>query len=481
MGSLPREVIASQPPMAARHDPTAVRWLLVGTFVIVLDFFIVDVAIPVLQHGLHATSADIQLILAGFALAYAAGLIIGGRVGDRFGRKRTFIAGLALFTFASVVRGVAPSALVLVIARVVQGVAAALLSPQVLATFASVLESGARARAVNAYGVTMGVASVFAQTIGGVLIRFNLLGWGWRWCFLVNVPIGVAGIVMVARVVPESYAPRRDRLDIPGMVLIATALTALTLPLIEGREQGWPAWSWWCLAGSLPMFALFVAWEQRVKRRGGVPLIDPALFRQRILTVGVLAQVTFYMSMAGFYLVLAIYLQQGRGLDALGAGLIFIANGAGYLATSSIANRVAATLKHQVIAVGCLLRMVGLGLLWLAVLTVGVHRSVGWLVPGLICNGAGTGLAVAPLASTVLSRVERQQAGAVSGVLTTGLQVGNAIGVALIGIIFYGVLTAGGAHAAGAPLPYGRAFAGGLAYLVVVNGALIALVQRLRE
>lgn len=455
-----------------QRAPASVLVLLVGTFMAVLDFFIVNVAIPDIQRDLRASDAEIELVVAGYAIAYGSALIIGSRLGDRFGRKRMFLLGVALFTASSAICGFTPNAEILVVARFIQGLGAALLSPQVLAIFGAELGPSAKAHALVAYGFVMGVASVFAQLVGGVLIGLDLLGIGWRACFLINVPIGLVALVLAARMTPESRTPSAPRLDLIGMMLAFAALTALTLPLIEGRQHGWPGWSVALLASAALLFLGFALWEVRSKRRGAVPLVDLEMFRERYFTIGLAAQITFYMGMAGFYLVLALYLQEGRGLTPLGAGLIFVANGAGYLCTSSQVGRFAERLDRQVIALAALGRAAGVGVLLYTVSKIGVAGSSLWLIPGLFVNGAGTGLAVSPLASTVLSRVETEHVGAASGVLTTGLQVGNAIGVAVIGVIFYAVLRQ-------SPSNYAHAFASALVYLIAMSVVLMGLVQLL--
>jgi EmrB/QacA subfamily drug resistance transporter len=462
----------AQDALAARPHGGTLLVLLAGSFIASLDFFIVNVAIPSIQRDLSATSAAIQFIVAGFAIGYGSGLIIGGRIGDIFGRRRMYMLGMTVFTLSSVVCGVAPSAAVLVGARVVQGLAAAVMSPQVLSILGTLYTGEARARAFNAYGVVMGVSAVFGQLIGGLLIHGNVFGWGWRNCFLINLPIGIVALSLVPRLVPETRAPGRPRLDIGGMVLIALALVAVVLPLIEGRQQGWPPWAWLSLAAAVPLFALFTLYERGLMRRGSAPLIDLGLFRERAFTAGLLAQLTFFMGMAAFFLVFALFVQFGRGLDALGAGLIFIAIGAGYMATSNIARLAAVKMGRQVIAAGALLRVVGLSLLVLTVAEIGVSGSIAWLVPALVIDGAGMGLALAPLATTVLSRVTPSHAGAASGVLNTGLQMGNALGVAVIGVIFYGLLAS--SHGVNA---YPHAFQFSLLYLIAVEVVLAVLVQ----
>jgi EmrB/QacA subfamily drug resistance transporter len=448
--------------------------VLAGTFMSVLDFFIVNVAIPSMQRDLRATAAQIQFVVAGYALAYAGGLITGGRLGDLYGRRRLFLIGMAAFTLASMACGLAPTAAILIVARIAQGLAAAFMTPQVLSILAATYAGQARLRALNAYGVTMGIAAVLGQLIGGVLIQTDVLGLGWRGCFLINLPIGLVTIALIPRHVPESRATGKPRLDIVGMVLVSAATTAVVLPLIEGRQQGWPLWAWLCLIASLPAFLAFGRYERGVARRYGWPLVDPTLFRERAFTAGLTAQVVFFAALASFYLALAIYLQVGRGLNPLQAGLIFVATGAGYLGTSTNARHFAARWGRQVIAVGGVMRAVGLTLMIFAVGWIGDTGSGAWLVPGLIIDGAGMGLALAPLTTTILSRIPPQHIGAASGVLNTGFWTGNALGVAISGVIFYGVVS----NSTGGN-PYPHAFLLSLIYFALINVAVALLVQML--
>jgi EmrB/QacA subfamily drug resistance transporter len=463
---------AAAPSSAPYWGPVLV--LLTGTFIAVLDFFIVNVAVPSIQRDLHASPADIEWIVAGFAVTYGSGLIIGGRLGDIYGRRRLFVTGLMLFMFSSALCAAAPDIGVLITGRLIQGASAALLSPQILAVIRTTFPGPLQLRAFNAYGVTMGLAAVFAQLIGGLLIEADPDGLAWRSCFLINIPIGAAVLALAPKYVPESRAPGRPRLDIGGMLLIALALTAIALPLIEGRQLGWPDWSWASLGASVPLLGLFASYERGLSRRGGSPLVDMALFRERAFSAGLGAQLVFWTGQASYFLVLALYLQFGRGLGPLGAGLVFTAIGAGYMATSTTARFVAAKVGRQVIALGGVLRIAGLLLLVLALAWTGDGGNIGWLLPALVIDGAGQGLAVAPLATTVLSRVTPQQAGAASGVLTTGIQAGNALGVAIVGVIFYAVLNH--AHGTGS---YAHAFAFSLIYVLFAAALLALLVQLL--
>ncbi|MFE2109992.1 MFS transporter [Kitasatospora sp. NPDC059463] len=443
--------------------------LLTATFMTALDVFVVNVAVPSLQTDLGAGPAAVQWVVAGFALALAVGLITAGRLGDRYGRRRTFGLGLALFTLASAACGLAPTAGALVGARIAQGLAAALMGPQVLAILRTAYSGAAQARAFSMYGLTMGLGAVFGQLIGGVLIRADLFGLDWRSCFLINLPVGLAALALVRRCLPESRAPHRPGLDPVGVALVTVALTGLVLPLIQGAEAGWPLWTWLCLGSSVVLLALFAVHQHRGSRAGGSPLVDTRLFADRAFTTGMLAQLAFWLGQASFFLVLALYLQPGRGLDALGAGLVFTTIGLGYLVTSTTAHHVLARLGPRTIALGGLLMAAGLGLLGLAVHTTDPGGSVWWLAPGLFVDGLGMGLVVAPVTSVVLAGVEPRLAGSAAGVVSTVQQVAGALGVALIGIVHY---------AADDPAEaFGRSLAA-LAALEVLLAGLVRLLPR---
>jgi EmrB/QacA subfamily drug resistance transporter len=429
-----------------------------------------------MQSDLGAGASAIQWIVAAFGLALAAALITAGRIGDIAGRRRIFALGLTLFTLSSAACGLAPTVGVLITARAVQGLSAALMGPQVLVILQTAYHGAAQAKAFAMYGLTMGIGAVFGQLIGGVLIRADLFGLDWRSCFLINVPVGVATLVLIPRVVPESRAPQRPRLDPTGVALVTAALVALVLPLIQGRTQGWPAWTWVCLAGSAVLFTVFGVHQHRASARGDLPLVHTGLFRGRAFSAGSLAQLTFWLGQGSFFLILALYLQQGRGLDALASGVVFTVIGAGYLATSMTAHLLAARMGRHVLTVGALLMALGLGLLWLAVGLLGTGggtAGAAWLAPGLLVDGLGMGMVIAPLTGMVLSRVSPQLAGSASGVLATTQQVAGALGIALIGIVFYGAL--GNA----APDRFPHAFQLGLASLAGLELVLAGLVQLL--
>ena len=414
---------------------------------VVLDFFIVNVALPSIQTDLHATAGAIEWVVAGYALTSAVFLITAGRLGDCFGRRRMFSIGLALFTLASAACGAAGSPTELVIARLVQGVAGALLTPNVLSIIGVLYNGPDRLRALSAYGTVMGVAAVSGQLIGGALMATNVAGLGWRSCFLINVPVGALALVLAPRLIPESRAQSSPRVDLPGTVLITVALTAVVLPLVEGRQHGWPAWTWASFAAAPVLLTVFMAHQRNLARRGGSPLLDASLFRHRSFTAGLVTQLAFWGGQASFFVVLALYLQQGRGLHPLPAGLVFTILAAAYVVASMLAPGLTARHGRRAIGFGAIVLASGHALLLAAVSDVGVGGSIAALAPGLLLVGTGMGLVLAPLATTILQALEPERAGAASGMLTTMQGVGNALGVAVTGVLFFGALHAGYAHA----------------------------------
>ena len=460
---------------AAHASPwAALPVILAGTFIVVLDFFIVNVAMPAMQRNLHASSGALEWVAAGYGLTSAVFLISAGRLGDRIGRRRAFSIGLAVFTVSSALCGIAPTPSILVAARLLQGVGGALLMPNVLALI-NVLYTGAdRPRALSAYGMVMGVAAVGGQLIGGALVQADVAGLSWRSCFLINIPIGIAALALAPRLVPESRAPRVSRLDLTGTVLVTAAVTAIVLPLVEGRQHGWPLWTWLSLAAAPALLTAFVAHQRRLAARGGAPLLELALFRRRSFSTGLLAQGVFWCGQASFFLVFGLYLQLGRGLSALAAGLVFTMLAAAYLVASAAAPAFAERNGRRTLAVGALTLALGHALLLLTVAEVGTGGSVALLLPGLALIGAGMGLGITPLATIVLSSIEPEHAGAASGALATMQNVGNAVGVAIIGVLFF---SAG-------PDGFARGFElslGALAAILVVVAALTRLLPTLER
>src|SRR6201996_8577990 len=356
------------PARTQRGARPGVSWaplavILCGTFVYILDFFVVNVALPSIQRGLAASPAAIEWIVAGYGLTSAAFLVTGGRLGDHYGRRRAFCAGLAAFTVTSALCAVAPDAGFLVAARLAQGVAAAVLAPNVLSILGTSYVGPARVKAISVYGMVMGIAAVGGQLLGGLLIAANLAGLGWRAIFWVNVPIGLAALALARRVVPESRATSAGtgarRLDLRGAALFTAPVVAIVLPLLDGRAHGWPAWSWACLAAGPLLLVLFARHLRAGAGRGRPPLLDPAIFAVRGLRAGLACQLLFWSQQAAGYLLLALYLQEGRGLSPIGSGAMFAALAAGYLLTSLRAPALTVRLGRRVIVTGALVALAG--------------------------------------------------------------------------------------------------------------------------
>lgn len=408
-------------------------------------------------------------------LDHGVDLLTGGRLGDRFGRRRVFLAGLVGFALASLACGVAPTATALVISRLAQGAAAAVLLPQVLSILSVTYTGAARVRAFTWYGIVLGSAWVGGQVVGGVFIQTDLFGWGWRTCFLINVPISVIALLLTRRAVGESRSQTFRSLDGPGVALVTVGLGLLVGPLVLGRQYGWPAWSIACLVLSAPVLAFFLGYQSRLGRRGGSPLIETALLKSRPFRAGTGLAFANFAGMTSFFLVFSVYLQEGEGLSALGGAIAFLPVGIGFLVTSFSAPLLSRVLGHRSIAVGALVVAVGDVALALVVGTQDDHLNAWTLVGPLLLSGAGLGAILTPLTARVLSGVAPDHAGAASGLVSTMQQVGGSVGVALIGIIFYGVIGTGGARG----VTYAPAFQFSLIYTVALAGAVAVLAMRL--
>jgi EmrB/QacA subfamily drug resistance transporter len=430
-----------------------------------LDFFIVNVALPSIQRDLRAGPAAIQLVVAGYGLAFGVGMITGGRLGDMYGRRRLFVIGLALFTVTSAASGLAPDALFLVISRVLQGGAGAMMTPQVLAILGTVYAGERRAKAFAAYGMTMGIAGVLGQLLGGLVIQADVAGSSWRGIFLINVPVGVASLALSRRLVPESRGVRSE-LDLAGTALATLGLAAVILPLVEGQQYGWPAWTWLCLAAAPFLLGTFIWQQARRKQATRAPLLDLGLFRNRAFGVGSAAALTYALVPASFFFVLALYLQDGRRLSALFSGTVFSAVGAGFLAAMLLTQAMTARLSRQILALGALVTASGGAITALAASAT----SSADLLPGLAVIGFGIGMVLVPLSATVLRDVAAVHADSAAGVLATFQQAGAALGVAVIGVVFFREL-----HLASFP----HAFAVSLVVLAGLTTLTAALVQLL--
>jgi EmrB/QacA subfamily drug resistance transporter len=458
----------------ARRPGLVLPVVLAGTFMAILDVAIVNVAIPSIRRDLHASFGGVELVISAYTLTYACLLVTGGRLGDLFGRRRMFIAGLLLFSAASAGCGAAPSIAVLVAARAVQGVGGALMYPQVLAIIQITYTGEDRARALGLFGAVIGIAAVVGQLFGGALLALNAFGWTWRPVFLVNVPVGLLAAAAAWLVLPDDLVETGTRLDGGGVLLIAVALVLLAVPLLEGRDYGWPAWAIACLVCAAPAWAAFLLFEHRLERRGGAPLVRLGLFRQAGFAGGIPIAMLFMASYASFLLMLAIYLQAGLGFSPLHSGLVYTPDALGFFAASMAAPKLVPLLGRHVLSAGYVMAAAGLGATAATVAAAG-KGLVGWEVaPSLLIAGLGQGLGMSPLVGTIIAGLEPADAGAGAGVVTTTLQIGNVLGVALGGLLFFTLV--GGAHPGAA---YANAFAQALPVSAALLLAASLLVHRL--
>lgn len=415
--------------------------LLVGAFLPPLDFFIVNVALPSIRGELGAASSAEQLVISSYAGLYAVTLITGGRLGDLYGRGRMFFIGLIGFAAASMLCGLAGSSWALIAGRALQGVTAAVMAPQALASVQAIFPEAEKPLALSLYGAVFGVAAVVGQALGGILISLDLMGLGWRAIFLVNVPVAILVVLFGIPLLKETRAQDARKLDLGGTALSMVTLGALIVPLIEGREAGWPPWSWLSLTAAPVLAWLFWRYETRLAQAGGTPLLDPAAMRAPGLGRALLIALLFY-AVGVFFLLFSIYLQEALHATALGAGLVFLPFGAGLLLGPLSTPFWRRILGAYVNPTGMGLEGVGFaGLVWAIVATpTGVSPAPVPLAAILFVIGFGQGLALPTLMRMVTGRVAPAFSGMIAGVASSTLQVGTALSVAVIGGIFYTVL-----------------------------------------
>ena len=425
--------------------------LLAGGFLPPVDFFIVNVALPSIQASLGATPAELQLVVSGYAASYAVFLITGGRLGDLYGRRRLFLLGMAGFTIANLACGLAATPLQLVAWRLLQGIAAAMLVPQVLGPLRTLFPTERDlARAMSSYGIMMGLAAAAGQFLGGALTQWSPFELGWRAVFLLKLPVCLGVLAAGWALVPETSAGRRVRLDIGGAALISAALACLVLPLAEGRQQGWPAWTLIMLAAA-PVLALgFLRFEARLTRRGGMPILDLALLSIPSFRRGVVVGTLFFFTTA-FYVTFSLYEQQGRGTDPLFTGLAILPYGVGLFFGPVMSAPLVARFGAALLPIGMAIQVAGYAGTAVAV----AFGADGWpVLLAVLVAGFGQGIALPRLFNAALGDVPPSQAGVAAAVVNSALQIGGSISVAAVGSLFFAVLAGGSGHEA-----YGHAFA----------------------
>lgn len=432
-------------PTALSAPPSdRTRWLalaivMTAAFMDLVDVTIVNIAIPSIQRNEHASVGQIQWITAGYALAFAAGLITGGRLGDIHGRKRLFLVGIGGFTLASALCGFATNPEMLVASRFLQGGMAALMVPQVLSIVHATFPAHERGKVFGLFGAIVGLGAVSGPLLGALLTEWNLFGLEWRPIFLINLPVGVLAWLLGRRFITESRAPKALKLDLVGVALVTLGLLMLLYPLIRGRELGWPLWGYVSMAGALVVFAGLVAYERRKAARDGSPLVELSLFRVKSFAAGIAVQTVFGVALGIFFLVWTLYMQVGLGWSPLRAGLTGVPFS---LAVSTAAGlsvqQLVPRFGRKVLQAGALVMGAGVLLyLWEAG-HYGLAIASWQMALPLVVMGLGMGLIVAPLTDAVLSEVPREHAGSASGLINTVQQMGNALGLGLVAVVFYG-------------------------------------------
>jgi EmrB/QacA subfamily drug resistance transporter len=431
-----------------RHRWIAFAAVLISSVMELLDATIVQVAAPAIRDDIGGSYADLQWMGAAYTLSLAVLLLTGGRLGDMFGRKRMLMIGIGGFTAASLLGSLAQSPDMLIASRALQGVFGAVMLPQGFGLIRELFGPEEMGKVWGAFGPIMGLSAVVGPIVGGTLVDADLLGTGWRSIFAVNLPFGVAALAIAAKYIPARPAgARTTRLDMPGVALAGIGTLMLVYPLVQGRELGWPTWVKLLLAGSLPVLALFAAYQVRRKRSGATPLIEPSLFGKRAYVSGIAFSVFFFGAMGGVMLTIGILLQLGLGYSPIHAALTMAPWALGAIFGSAFGGASMHKLGRTVLHIGLALMATGLAAQVAALEIAGTSIDHWDLVAPNLIGGAGMGMIFVPLFDIILGGVKEHELGSASGVLGSIEQLGMALGIAVLGTIFFGIV--GAEHAAG--------------------------------
>jgi EmrB/QacA subfamily drug resistance transporter len=432
---------------AAPAEPAPYRWrwvvlaiVLVAEIMDLLDSTVITIAAPTVRASLGGGTSAMQWWAAGYTLAFGVFMIVGGRLGDAFGRRRVFVVGITGFTLASAACALAPSPDALIATRVLQGAFGALLIPQGLGMIKTVFPPKEMGGAFAAFGPVMGLAAIAGPILAGWLVTADLLGTGWRMIFLINLPLGVAGLVGALRFMPESRSPTRVKLDPVGVVLVSAASLCLIYPLVQGRELGWPAWTFALMGAGL---ALLVAFAGVERRSGDAALIAPSLLRNRAFTSGLIVGIAFFAAFAGLLLVVSLFLQLGLRFSPEHAGLSLAPMSIGVAITAGASYALMPRFGRGVLQAGLLIVVAALGGLAATVAHEGLALSTWELVPSLFVLGLGMGFVFGPLFNVILAGVADHEVGSASGTLNAIQQLGNSVGVAVLATIFFSLIDHG--------------------------------------
>jgi EmrB/QacA subfamily drug resistance transporter len=471
------------PQSKADADPR--RWialavLLLASFMNLIDVTVVNVALPGMQQQLGARSSDIEWVIATYVLAFALGLLPFGRLGDVIGRSRMFLLGVGLFTLASALCGLAPSIDWLIAARAFQGLAGAMMTPQVLAIVQVTFPPEEKGQAFALFGLANGLAAVAGPIVGGLLIGANLWGLDWRPIFLVNIPVGLLALVAGWFLIARTPGHPGLRNDFVGIGLFGAATLALVFPLIEGHTEGWPLWCWALIGLSVILAMAFVIWERHQDRRKGPELLNYGLMTNRGYLLGLITATLFASGVPALFFVISLMLQAGFGYTALESGLTNTPFSVGVMIVSIFIGRLGQRYLKERWTLGAVLLAVGVLWLDLVIRDLGETLNQFVLLPPLFIAGCGLGMGFSGLFQTVLASVPHRDAGSGSGALQAFQQIGGAIGVALVGEIFFTDLSAGFASGASPARAFAAAAGPALTYQVVVFTAVAVLTLFLK-
>jgi EmrB/QacA subfamily drug resistance transporter len=461
--------------LVTQPEPDPRRWralavCLIAGFMTLLDVSIVNVALPPLQRGLGASSAELSWVVSGYALTFGLVLVSSGRLGDDRGRKTMFLVALALFTLTSIGAGLAPNATTLVIARLLQGAAGGMLNPQVVGFIQQLFRGPERGRAFGLFGAAIGISTAVGPLLGGLLLQWGGEPDGWRWVFYVNVPIGVLALILGFRFLPSDVRGAEKRpLDVVGALLLGAAVVALMFPLVLS-EQGPASAPWWLLAVSAALFVVFVVWERRAVRTHGHPLVDFGLLRTRSYALGTSLGLLYFAGFTAIFFVTTLFLQQGRGYTPLEAGLALTPFALGSALSSAIGGRIVSRFGKPLVVAGLLAVAIGLLAVDIVLRSDPGQPGIAIAIP-LLVAGLGSGLVIAPNQTLALEEVPTRDGGTAAGVLQTGQRIGSAIGISAVGAVFFGQLAGSG--------DWARAISRGLigAVVFVVLALLLGLLD----
>jgi EmrB/QacA subfamily drug resistance transporter len=412
---------------------------LVAGFMTLLDVSIVNVALPTIRTGIGAGASAVQWIVAGYALAFGIALVPAGRVGDARSRRGVFAFGLAVFTLASAACGAAQSPTWLVVCRVLQGLGAGMVSPQVSGFIQTMFSGRERGKAFGLFGMTVGISTAIGPLLGGLLVHLGGDANGWRLVFYVNVPVGIVALLLVRRLLPVPEQSGSPSLDPVGVLLFAGAVLLAMYPLVQGGESSLSSRPWWLLAPSAALLALFAGWERRWSDRGRETLVELRLATVRSYVLGVALGTAFFAGFTSIFLVLTLYLQTGLQYSALQAGFTQTSFAIGSAVAAALGGRFVHQFGRALVVAGLLVS--ALGLVGLDVTVSSISDVNGWmLAPSLLVAGFGTGLVISPNVTISLSEVDPRYAGSGGGMLQTAQRVGSAIGVALVLAQFFSKL-----------------------------------------